>query len=473
MKRLTLVMTVFAVVFAAGIASAEYVWEYAPNRKCEFGADLRLRLSHWDRDVLPPGLVSEPGPAVEYLRVRERMWGCFDVTENMQLMIRATNRWHHFSSHFRDDNNQTSPFNGPGGGVTGNTWAFPDEVVLDNLYLDITQFMGTNWHLRLGRQDLMLGNGMVVLEGTPYDQGRTIYFDGITATCDTEDETLRLFAFYNRYKDTFVFINDQNRRLRRGDTLVLGSYWTRRFKESLNTDLYYIYTDIDDDREASTEWEAVEYGHGFDENATLQVVGARLFGALDAQTEYSIEAAKQFGEMSDSADFTGELVDARLNWKAADGTTWSPVVGFQYTYMSGDDTNSADEYEGWHPMFAEYPIWREELLPIKFNGHWTNLHQFRGQVVMHLRETEKWPMTLTTAYAYLRTDDADTPQNVAPGLNAGGNGDEIGQLVSAFLDIGVSRNLSVSFEAAEFFPGDYYDDGQTAEWLRCQAVYTF
>jgi len=41
-------------------------------------------------------------------------------------------------------------------------------------------------------------------------------------TYETEEDTLRLLALYNTYKDRTVVINDRHRRLRRGDTLVLG-----------------------------------------------------------------------------------------------------------------------------------------------------------------------------------------------------------------------------------------------------------
>lgn len=463
MKRL-MVGFLTLVMATTGLARAGYTWEYAEGKKCAFGADMRLRLTHWDRDLLTPGLDfgATQGNEIEYLRVRTRVWGCFDINEDTQLMLRLGNRIHEVSSSLADPNNVYD------GSETSN-WAFPDEVYIDNLYLDMKNVMDSDWSLRLGRQDVMLGNGMVVLEGTPYDQGRSIYFDGAVATYKTECDTVKLLALYNEYKDRAVFVNDQERRLRRGDIGVLGAYWTHRINDSMNTDLYYIFADITDDATdlgESGETGAAQRMHGPDENVNLHIVGARLFGNPSAAMSYSLEAAQQMGraEMADNdAHLEGQMLDARVTMKASEGTKMSPSLLLQYTYFSGDNPDTADDIEGWHPAFAEYPIFREELTAIYNNGNWTNLNQARALLTLKVRDAESFPMTLSTGYAYLTAEKADGT----------GEGKELGHLVSAFLDIGVSKNVKVSLEAAHFDPSGYFDNGSAAEWLRCQTVLTF
>lgn len=457
MKRLVFGVIVAAVT--ASISFAEYKFEYADGRECRIGGDIRVRLTHWDRDVVTPdwdlfGL--EMGPAVEYLRVRERLYGCFELDGKTELQLRLVNRWHHFSSHFFDPNNQAAPFDPVG--ASGNTWNFPDEVILDRAFLDFREVMDSDWSLRLGRQDVVLGNGMVVLEGTPYDQGRTIYFDGAVATYKTEEHTLRLMALYNNYKDTFAFINDQNRRLRRADTFVTGAYYTRPLNDCHSVDLYYLFANLDDDRDTTAE-----RNHPADENWELHIVGGRVFGELTPQVAYSIEAAQQMGEYRDAADLNGRMVDARLTLKAADGTPMDPVLGFELTYLSGDDLNSADEVEGWHPAFAEYPIWREELTPIMTNGNWTNMNQLRSQLKLALSER----VSLTGAAAAIIADYGENYSVTATG------GDNIGYVLSAFLDVKLTDELTVALESAGFLPGNSWDDGHSSEWLRFEAVYTF
>lgn len=441
------------------------------DNRLSWGADIRVRLTHWDRntvwqDGVPAGL---EGPAQEYMRVRERLWLGYDFTEDVKLKLRIAQRWHYFSQSWADPNNDADNH-------ASWQWSFPDEVIFDQFQLTINNINDT-LDLSLGRQAVILGNGMIVLEGTPYDQGRSIYFDGAVATLHDADgrDKLKLLALYNRYRDDFLVLSDEERRLRRGDTLLTGAYWTHKFNEegSLNSDLYVLYTDIDDERSALAE----ARNHPADENAQLWVYGARVFGKTEANLNYSLEGAIERGTvMGDTADMdaTGMMVDARLNYTFSDAK-FTPKLMLEYTYLSGDDPNSADEFEGWHPVAAEYPIWREELMPILLNGNWTNLHQYRTAVSMKLSKR----VNLTAAWHYMVAEENVL---VTPGVDpvpAGGRGDNIGHLFSAFLDVNVLRNWKAvkswdcKFEASMFEPGDFFTDGQTTDWLRIENVITF
>ena len=156
------------------------------------------------------------------------------------------------------------------------------------------------------------------------------------------------------------------------------------------------------------------------------------------------------------------MVDARLTVKAPEWTT-KPSLMFEYTYFSGDDSSTGD-YEGWDGIFAEYPIWREELLPILNNGNWTNLHQYRAELKMQLHSR----VSFTGAAAYLLADEPSTTMT-----SGGGNGRHFGDLYSAFLDVKVSERIKVSFEAAFFEAGNYWDTSADSEWLRMQTIFTF
>ena len=107
---------------------------------------------------------------------------------------------------------------------------------------------GSGWSLRAGRFDLLdekgkplFGNGMVLLDGTPRDGGRSLYFDGVLATYrpDNERDTFRLAALYGDSKEWLYAINDQDRSLRRGDTWIGGGSWVHSFCKEFNTELYY------------------------------------------------------------------------------------------------------------------------------------------------------------------------------------------------------------------------------------------
>jgi len=55
-------------------------------------------------------------------------------------------------------------------------------VLFDQLALTASQPAGLPLALEAGRQDLIFGDGWLVLEGTPLDGSRTIYFDAVRAT---------------------------------------------------------------------------------------------------------------------------------------------------------------------------------------------------------------------------------------------------------------------------------------------------
>lgn len=451
---------IIVLVAVVGVVHAGYVWEYAEGRECKVGGDVRIRLTSFDRDVNPDYDLNggASGGPWQYMRVRERVYGCFDITEDMLIYLRLGNRWHYYSSAPWDPNN-----------IQDSNWNFPDEVYVDNLYLDIKNIADTDWSLRLGRQDVIVGNGMIILEGTPRDQGRSIYVDGAVAKYSTECDTVALLGLYNEYKDRAVFINDQNRQLRRGDTWVAGIDWTHQFSDRLNTELLYAHMDIDDDQNDGETTVSIQ-------NAQLNVVSARVYGALTDQVSYSVEAAQEFGEVGGdygagnvrTMDASGTMVDARLVMKAAEGTSMSPTLTLQYTSFSGDDADSNDEYEGWHPLYAEYPMFRDELVPwmlMAFNGTtWTNLTQYQAKMSLNVRDAETYPVTMTLVYAALVADYGEV---------GSGGGSAMGQLASGYLDIGVSDSLSVALEASFFFPGNYWEDGHNSEWLRFQTVYKF
>jgi len=438
---------VVALAISTAAVQAEKVVEFDNGSKLTLGGDIRMYLTHFDRNVLFPdgNSLPEEGPAIEYARFRERFWANYAWNDKLSLNTRLAHRWQKMSSNIGNPNDQ-----GPA------TWEWEDELVVDSLNVQINQVFDSSWNLTLGRQDVMFGNGMVFLEGSPYDQGRTIYFDGVHAMMKGEKDTLSLFAFYNDYRDRYLAIGDEERRLRRGDVFTTGLYWTRNWNKAVNTDLYTIYADFDDQYPNSAE--PVEYNHPLDENASIYTTGVRIFGDLHEQVSYSAEFAKQGGHVQATNDATGSMADLRLMLRADEDTALKPELNFLVTYLSGDDLDS-EEYEGWHPMFSEYPIWREELRAIMTNAHWTNFTQYRSELVLHLND--RWRVQAN--YAYLKAVEN----------NGTGDGDEIGHLISGFVDYKMNQNWSFAFEAASFMPGDYFADGESSEWVRFMTMYSF
>ncbi len=437
------------------------------KRTFEVGADEQFRMERYSRNVYlgPDHLAADDGPAYEYLRMRDRVWGKLTLSPDVVVFGRLAHRWQYFSSRAGNNNirNQNS--------ARTTTWRFPEEVVVDNLYLNLDKIAGSNWSLRLGRFDLtegpksdpVFGNGMILRDGTPRDGGRTNYFDGALATWKGKKDTVRLTGLHSSYKDEFPVINDQSRALNRGGAWLAGGSWTHEFAKSFKTELYYFHADINDKA-------------GEAENARLEVPGIRVFGDLHPQVSYSLEYAREFGHYQGGTaggamqDAAGEMVDARLNLKAPEGTLFAPVFKLEYTQFSGNDKGTAGRYEGWHPLFADNAVlFREECYYVINKGNWTNLHQYRLACELTLRggdakNGDAGKVMLTPTWSSLYADRQE---------NGTGGGGHIGELPAVYLDWQVKAWWKVSVSAAGFLPGGYYGDGHPGEWLRLEMTFTF
>lgn len=440
------VLLLFVVLCAAQYAFGEYSFEFSDDFRLTLGGDVRARYEGFTRDVIWVDGTGEDGPAVEYLRVRTRVWARLEMPDGICLNVRFVNRWHKVNSHFSDPNDNGTA-----------TWEFPDEVILDLLNIHFEDLPASGLSLTLGRQELGFGNGMLLAEGTPYDQGRTVYHDGAVLRYKTDTDFITLFSFYNEWKDRLAFINDRNRRLRSGDIFTPGAYWTHEFDARLNVDVYYMYNDVHDDYPDSSE--ASERNHPSDANLSLHTVGGRVFGCFNDNFDYSLEIARQGGRNNEGSSNQGMMFDARLRYHLPPETMFTPSLGFEFLALTGDKSDTSKS-EGWHSLMTECPLWREELLPIMNNGVWTNLNMYRGDVVFKL--TDK--LQLTGALAVLMADETD--------FSTGG-GNYLGLLFSAFVDYKLFDNLALSAEAAHFKPGDYYINGQDSVWGRLQATLTF
>ena len=440
------VLLLFLFLGAGHFAFGEYSFDLGDDFRLALGGDVRARYEGFNRDVIWVDGTAPAGPAIEYLRVRTRAWARLEMPEGISLNVRLVNRSHKVNSHIGDPNDNDAA-----------TWEFPDEVILDLLNIQFSDLLGSGLSLTLGRQELGFGNGMLLSEGTPYDQGRTVYHDGAVLRYKTETDTVTLFSFYNEWKDRLVFINDQNRRLRAGDIFTLGAYWTHKVDAQLNVDVYYMFNDVEDDFSDSRE--SCERNHPVDTNLSLHTVGGRVFGRLNDNFDYSLELARQGGRNYEGGRNQGMMFDARLRYHLPPETMFKPSLGFELLSLTGDKSDTSKS-EGWNSLMMECPLWREELLTIMNNGVWTNLNMYRGDFVLNLTDKLKF----TGVLAALMANETD--------FSTGG-GHYLGTLFSAFVDYKLFDNLALSAEAAHFKAGDYYVHGQDSVWARLQATLTF
>ncbi len=427
------------------LAGTGWDYELADGVKLHLGLDERVRYESYSRNTLnvDGGM---KGPAVQYYRFRTRAWGKLDLGEDLTLNLRLVNRSQWFTSHISNPNNVHHG---------GSTWDFPDETTLDLANVEWRNLGGIDGlSLTLGRQGLSFGNGMIFSEGTPHDQARTSYWDGLRMRYQSDTDDASLLLLYNTWKDHWPRINDRNRRLRAGDIFTAGAYWTHQFAQALQFDLYYVFDDIDDDFP-----EERERGYGADMNYSLHTVGGRVFGKPSPSLEYSVEGAMQFGRNPEGRANQAKMADARLRFHLPKSAWAKNSIGLAYTHFSGDH-GATGKNEGWVPVWSACPIWGENLLPVMLNSYWSNLNMYQADYTF--APIEKLEVKLRTAAIYAVHDD-----------NATGGGSYIGWLNSLFVGYRWNEHLSFWSEYTCLKAGNYYRNGRNPHWIQLQMMYNF
>ena len=448
MKRSLLLMALLAMAMPL---LAEFQYDVNEDVKLRLGADIRARYETFDRTVVAPG--GFPGgnsPANQYYRFRTRVWTALDFGEDVTFNLRLANRSHYVTSSPNKPNNSH--------GNHGSTWQFPDETYIDAANIVVRNFLMEHVTLTLGRQALAFGNGLLFAEGTPFDQGRSVYTDGLHLRYDNDGTKVSLFALYDTWKDRWPVINDRNRRLRSGDIFTLGAYATQEFSKAFALDVYYMYNDVEDrqPREA-------ERNHYADASASLHTFGLRAFGRPLDLISYSLEVARQAGYNNRHGDIRAYMADARLRLHLPEVMGASPSFGLEAACFSGDKPNDGDT-RGWNPLMIQCPLWSEELMPIMLNGNWTNLRF--GRVDFTTEQKGKWKFMVSAT-------DYTVMERRGGAMQATGGGDHLGLLLSADVSYKVCDNLSLLAQFSHFMPGDYYRNGHSGNWARLEATLSF
>ena len=445
-------------VFASVAALAEQSISLSDDLTLRVGGEIRSRYEGYTYSVVGTNAPKNHNHDTEYFRIRTRVYGALDFREDMTINLSLANRFHYVT---------TSPslHNNDGSG----TWEFPDEVYIDAANVVFKNILDSGISLTIGRQNLGFGNGLLVAEGTPYDQGRSVYFDGVVARFKSDSFDSALFVLYDRWKDGTVFINDRNRRLRSGNIFTAGTYNTYKFDARLNLDFYYMFNDQDDIHPNSAD--RIERAHAIDSSLSLHTAGLRVFGAFPSLLDYSVEAAAQYGRDSAGNHIKANMADARLKYHIYDDSDLKPMLGLEFTHFSGDDDASGTS-RSWNPLLCQCPLWGEELLPIMLNGMWTNLNMLGATLACTPFKDCKVSLYATDYYA----DDRNGAIGAAS--NTGG-GNHVGLLAGIFVsydflkDYHFLKNLAGQAYFSHFMPGNYYDNGHDSNWFRLELTAKF
>ena len=305
----------------------------------------------------------------------------------------------------------------------------------------------------LGRQNLIFGDGFAILDGTPLDGSRSIYFDAARIDYELKPDS-RLTAFYltlNEQDENLPVVNDRDNSLLEQPEQGAGLYFTSKYRK---TDLqgYYILKTV----EAST---------AFPVESNIHTIGGRLVQPLSADWSITGEGGLQMGSRGD-ADRLAYAGFAWLDYHARIISQNSCSFKFGAFAYSGDDPGTGDKFEGWDPLFARWPLWSESYIYTQVNegrvAEWTNIYApfVRSRFNLNPNVTLLFDVYQLMAFQSMP---------VAGGL--WGEGKNRGNLISGWLKFTVTENLAGHLLWERFFPGDFYFDGaDDYSWMRFELL---
>ena len=119
------------------------------------------------------------------------------------------------------------------------------ELTLDQLNVVWRNPLGLGITATIGRQDICLGSGVLIRDGTPSDGGRTRFFDAARLTYDwPERETTIDLIYVENHGDSAAWlkpINDQDVDLAEQDERGAILYLSDRSRGRTQIDAYFIF----------------------------------------------------------------------------------------------------------------------------------------------------------------------------------------------------------------------------------------
>jgi hypothetical protein len=373
-----------------------------------------------------------------HIRFRTQLWFSIKPMEGLELYMKLNNEHRHYIKPDRDLEFEQ----------------YIDELIFESLYIEMSDIAGSPVSVTLGRQNIMLGEGFVCLDGGPLDGSRTAYMNAAKVTVKGENRSLMLHALSNPQQDQYLpVINDRDKNLIESDEKGWGALYSDSSYPWAKLDGYYFYK-----REETSELRSVE--------TRLHTIGARVSGPLPGDFDYAAEAAYQTGSYG-SVDRTG--LGGYIHLTFSPDVLYEPGFTIGTIYLSGDN-GETPEYEGWNPLYSRWPKWSEMYIYTLATEHgpayWDNLWALYGQLAL----TFNGHIDLVATASEMRAPE----RPLAYGGGIFGPGLDRGILTKIRLNWKWNRYIHGHLMWEQFSPGDYYADGSdSAHFLRWEFNFVY
>ena len=376
------------------------LWQkfHNPTPWLSMGLDHRFRIEYGENwQTLDDDAVNHEH---EYERYRTRWWTKWVLGEDINLNTRLT--WEFRT--WDEPRSQDVNFNA-------------DEALFDWFNFNMRNIGGMPLTATVGRQDVIMGVGWLVFDGTPLDGSRTIYFDAARFTYDwaeTNNKVDLIVVSQSAESDRWLEpICDEDRAVTEQDENGAILYLTNTSFKPIQLEGFFIYRNDNPIDTPVTNIPNAWSREGRDLHVrrrdlghpgrSLEVPGR---GAIQTGEKSVPTADLSIGDMQDLEAF-GALTNLEYLFK--DSRQNATHVG--YEYASGDDPGSSDN-EQFDLLWGEWPRWSELLIyTAAFEttpAELTNLH--RANIGHRFNLNKQW--TITGDYHALWADDQGTSATV-------------------------------------------------------------
>jgi Alginate export len=419
------------ILLAAGASAADNETGNS-IRNLEIGFEQRVRNENWNNLFdFSNGADDER----EQIRYRTRVWAKAPLTSTIDLFVglnQETNQKFGMVNRF-------------------------DEVVFDNAYLDFKRLFVNGLSLRVGRQDLIRGEGFLLLEGNPGDGSRSIYFNAVNLAYSFRKSKLELLGILNPKRDRFLpRFHDQRKILPEWDEQAVGLYYTDNNLSRTSLEGYYFYKKEVNDYRPRTHPQ-------FQPDRHVSTLGGRVVQKIAKPWTAVSEFAAQWG-----AQHPGVPIASWAGYgyvKRTFDRPWKPYALGGYWSFAGDNPATRDRIEGWDPIFGRWPKWSELYIYSQFPevgvGYWTNTSMWQAEAGFAPRK----PLGLRFTYYHMGAFHPFSQRGPF------GSGTRRGEMFQARVDLAAGPNWKGHVLYEVMPPGNFYRDRGTAYFLRFEVIY--
>ncbi len=400
----------------------------------KWGLTERFRLVSWDNAIF---LDKSREATNTFTRHQTCIWFDWKLLRNLRWYAKFTNEFRYY---FRPEKDFTI-----------------HEIFPDNLFLQLKLSGILPVTITAGRQNIILGEGFVVMDAHPLDGSRSIYFNGVRLDCKpAADHIITMFYVKQPVIDDWLpMINPQNQTIIEQPEQGMGVYYKGK-GFNLNWEGYVILKNRLKTKDYPISTQSRTWGGRFiipvNKNIHLTAEGAFQQGE---QGDYNISAWGGYTHL----DFSiGETIPCLKK------LTLGAIA------LSGDDPGTFTN-EGWDPLFSRWPKWSESyiytLIP-EMGGkvaYWSNLSSLNSSLEFKLTQKIRLKLTYHSLKSFYNLAFISSRKY--------GLGKYRGDLLIARSTFQINQHFKGHVLLEIFKPGNFYSpEDDSYNWFRFELMYT-